>query len=269
MLFWTMMVAIAGAQTRGDNGLLDDPAYLAYVAAVDDLGIAAPGGRTILPQIGPGTVAIVRIGSIPIGRLMGINAPPPDDVDYYEAQVIFDPGNIELMNNTGFSIDYSALIDPVTGIDDQLTLLADIDDNDGVLTYEAGEMGVQNRTIPDDNMLAHPDLKSVTPALNPNLELYCFDLQQGGALQGWLLRERRDLGQNGVLWADHWFYRDDFLPILNGGNSITLVPDNVDCGSIPTFMTAIKAEADAVPGNPLDRYQPTEYSYVPLEDIAP
>ena len=72
------------------------------------------------------------------------------------------------------------------------------EDDDGVETFVAGEMAIPNRTIPNNAMLGHPDLVSVTPALDPNLHLYCFKLLQGNVNQGWLLREERDLGLEGI-----------------------------------------------------------------------
>jgi hypothetical protein len=89
-------------------------------------------------------------------------------------------------------------------------------------------------------------------------------LEQGGVVRGWMLRERRDLGVQGIVFVDHWWYTDGYAFLAGPGDEVTVVPDGT-WDSIPEFSDHISLVVD--PLDPLDHYQRGEYSYVALDNL--
>jgi hypothetical protein len=260
MLTWMLLAAPANAGDRVCNGLIDDPDYTLYVSAVAGMGFPL----TLEPRTGfqilPGNLGVIEAGGVDRGWLMAIGD-PGDDTSGFETLVLKSKGLIDGLNTAGYTIRWESALNPPdqTGVDAELVTIDALDTQN---RYRAADVSFVNLTDPD---VGNPFLLSVTPVTNPGLiELLGFQLEQGGAVRGWLLRERRDLGVQGILFVDHWWYTDGYAFLGGAGDEVAVVPDGT-WDSIPDFNDHINLLVD--PLDPLVAYQRGEYSYVALDNL--
>lgn len=276
-------ILMAAAHAQNPPTLADDPNHDAYVHAVGALDHPLPIGiRGWEPQIAPGTVGFVKsgTGSIIRGYLVATKDLGTDDL-FLESLVYKAEGTIESINAGSFTIQYSAMLtDPSEeGMDDQLGVWDGQDPGD---LYQGGadangsvggaKFVVSNNAVPDDVDLDNPDLNAITPLTSDCLDLYGFELYQSGAIVGWLLRERRDYGDDGVVWVDHWFYRSTFKPVSNAAPQLLVRapttlsnPDGV--WSVGEFIDVIKLDAPVNTPTGLNRHHVSMYTFDGLADL--
>ena len=222
MVTWMLIAAPANAGDRMcGNGLIDDPDYSLYVSAVAGMGFPL----TIEPRTGfqvvLGGLGVIEAGGADRGWVMAI-ADLGDDTKGLETLVLKSKTLIDGLNTAGYTIRWDSALSPAdqTGVDAELT---DIDGLDTKNKYRAAGVSFLNLTDPD---VGNPFLLFVTPVTNPGeIELLGFQLEQGGAVRGWLLRERRDLGVQGILFVDHWWYTDGYEFLAGPGDEVAMVPD--------------------------------------------
>ncbi|MEQ1568651.1 MAG: hypothetical protein ABMA64_23635 [Myxococcota bacterium] len=263
---------VANSALAGVNGLLDYPEYEKYLAAVQALGtpIAIPSVAIKfpnVPQLAPGAVGMIVDGSTPRGWLMVVPN-PVDRTQYIEAWVMMDQSYEESLSVGGFTLEYESLLFPPTtvGLDAKLGTLEAVPGND----YTAARFTVSNRKFPSAPSLADLNLLSITPLTHPaEITLLGFRLEQNNVDAGYLLRERRDHGVQGVVWFDHWYYLDNHVAVGKPGDATEVVPDGVVWTSIPEFVGAMQAEVLGNPPRWIKGYQQAAYSYDDLTLVAP
>lgn len=277
------LLVLSAAHAQNPPSLADDPNHDAYVQAVLDLDLPLaidPRGGL---QIMPGTMGVIKAGTRDIGHLMSMKD-LFSDTNFVESMAYVNEDVIADINSSSIvTIEYVEKLLP--GNDLEAAMNAKLhqwddvkDPNDayvGAIDGNGSVAGpkflVVNNAYPNDGDIGNPDLLSITPLDNDCIDLYGFELRQTinnvPTVVGWLLRERRDYGNAGIDWVDHWFYRTSFKSVASAATKLTIVPaPNLSSpDSLPQFLQAIKVIAPVGQPGGLNRRQVAVYAF---DDLA-
>ena len=285
-----LLLVHSAAFAQNPPSLADDPNHDAYVQAVLDLDLPLAIEERPIFQIMPGTLGVIKAGGIrKIGQLMALKD-LFSDTNFVESMAYVSNDVIATINTEPLvTIEYTGKL---LGSDLEASMNTklhdwDIQDDpsdlymsavDGNGSVAGPKFLVSNNSYPNDGDIGNPGLLTITPLGNDCIDLYGFELKQtvNGSLAvvGWLLRERRDYGNAGVDWVDHWFYRTTFKSVASAATKLTIVPaTNLSSpDSLPQFLQAIKTIAPVGAPGGLNRRQVAVYSFDELEvqvDLLP
>jgi hypothetical protein len=259
LMLW-MMVLTAHAQSRG----LDlDPNYKIYVDAVENLGEPTSfTSNKVVPQLSPGMCGIISLPTFPAvyntGRLCSLYSQnPPYD---WDETLVLDGPAIDASNTTGWTLSFHQVAATPAA---QQAYLASLKANNPGVAYKKALFSIIDRVMPTTDELLDQGLISITPASSDYLDLYGFEVSQGGVLVGWMIREKRIL-TNGTEYVDHWAFTEDYASPGGAIPAAEIDPDGVPWADLSEFFDDIILQAAGNPANPLVSYQRAHYRYKPL-----